>query len=199
MSCAGKVSQVVFGMVDQTGVRANIVGGGIAEAGMHTIHLQHMKGWCDCNTNSACHCYVPPRCASSILCACVHVLHPATLHFCTGAQQAGDMMQDLKTGHLLGGSPRAQFFAQLIGSAVSIVVAVAAYELYKVGSKSSVYPLNFPVINSVPPDRFVGCMLLLPHASLQVAYGVPDRLRPPSSEVWATEPHKTRLSIGRFG
>ena len=51
----------------------------------------------------------------------------------TGAQQAGDMMQDLKTGHLLGGSPRAQFLAQLIGSAFSIVVAVGAYELYKVG------------------------------------------------------------------
>ena len=34
LSRAGKVSQVVFGFVDRTGVVANIVGGGIAEAGM---------------------------------------------------------------------------------------------------------------------------------------------------------------------
>jgi uncharacterized oligopeptide transporter (OPT) family protein len=32
-----------------------------------------------------------------------------------GAQQAGDMMQDLKTGHLLKASPKAQFFGQMIG------------------------------------------------------------------------------------
>lgn len=43
ISCAGKVSQVVFGMVDQTGVRANIVGGGIAEAGMHTMYLDVVR------------------------------------------------------------------------------------------------------------------------------------------------------------
>jgi OPT family oligopeptide transporter len=47
-----------------------------------------------------------------------------------GAQQAGDLMQDLKTGHLLRASPRAQFFAQLIGSFFSVFFAVAAYQLY---------------------------------------------------------------------
>lgn len=47
-----------------------------------------------------------------------------------GAQQAGDMMQDLKTGHLLKASPKAQFFGQMIGSFVSVFVAVGAYELY---------------------------------------------------------------------
>jgi OPT family oligopeptide transporter len=47
-----------------------------------------------------------------------------------GAQQAGDMMQDLKTGDLLRASPRAQFYGQLIGSLVSVFVSVAAYELY---------------------------------------------------------------------
>lgn len=39
-------------------------------------------------------------------------------------------MQDLKTGHLLRASPRAQFYGQLIGSAVSIVVTATAYSLY---------------------------------------------------------------------
>lgn len=48
-----------------------------------------------------------------------------------GAQQAGDLMQDLKTGHLCGASPRAQFYGQLIGSSVSIVVTTGVWEMYK--------------------------------------------------------------------
>lgn len=47
-----------------------------------------------------------------------------------GALQAGDLLQDLKTGHLLGASPRAQFYGQLIGSAVGAVVSAAVYKLY---------------------------------------------------------------------
>jgi uncharacterized oligopeptide transporter (OPT) family protein len=48
----------------------------------------------------------------------------------SGAQQAGDLMQDLKTGHLIGAAPRAQFWGQLIGSTFSIFFSVAAYKLY---------------------------------------------------------------------
>ena len=44
-----------------------------------------------------------------------------------GASQAGDMMQDLKTGYMLGASPRKQFIAQIIGIAAGIVVCVPAY------------------------------------------------------------------------
>eukprot|EP00891_Asterochloris_glomerata_P000998 jgi/Astpho2/998/fgenesh1_pg.00016_%23_158_t len=47
-----------------------------------------------------------------------------------GAQQAGDMMQDFKTAHLLGVCPRAQFSAMLLGSGASVFVSVAAYALY---------------------------------------------------------------------
>ena len=39
-------------------------------------------------------------------------------------------MQDLKTGHLLRASPRAQFLAQLIGASASVFVTVGAYQLY---------------------------------------------------------------------
>jgi len=39
-------------------------------------------------------------------------------------------MQDLKTGHLLGASPRAQFFGQILGSTFSVVVSAVAYNLY---------------------------------------------------------------------
>lgn len=47
-----------------------------------------------------------------------------------GATQAGDMMHDLKTGYLLGASPRKQVLAQLVGIAVGIVVCVPVYMLF---------------------------------------------------------------------
>lgn len=40
-------------------------------------------------------------------------------------------MQDLKTGHLMHASPRAQFYGQLIGSSLSIIVSASAYTLYQ--------------------------------------------------------------------
>ncbi|GAB7358882.1 hypothetical protein MBLNU230_g4105t1 [Neophaeotheca triangularis] len=48
----------------------------------------------------------------------------------SGALQAGDLLQDLKTGHLLGASPKAQFYGQLVGSAVGAVVSAVVYKLY---------------------------------------------------------------------
>ncbi|KDQ15904.1 hypothetical protein BOTBODRAFT_31353 [Botryobasidium botryosum FD-172 SS1] len=91
VSGLGKISQLVFAIVQPGNIVANIIAGGVAEA---------------------------------------------------GAQQAGDLMQDLKTGHLLHASPRAQFHGQLIGSVLSIFVTTTAYSLYK-----RAYPIpgpNFP-------------------------------------------------------
>lgn len=48
----------------------------------------------------------------------------------SGALQAGDILQDLKAGHLVGASPKAQFYGQLIGSAVGAVVSACVYKLY---------------------------------------------------------------------
>lgn len=48
----------------------------------------------------------------------------------SGALQAGDMMQDLKTGHLLGASPKAQFYGQMIGSLIGAVLSAAVYKMY---------------------------------------------------------------------
>lgn len=48
----------------------------------------------------------------------------------SGALQAGDMMQDLKTGHLLGASPRAQFWGQMIGSFAGAMISAGVYKLY---------------------------------------------------------------------
>lgn len=47
-----------------------------------------------------------------------------------GALQAGDLLQDLKCGHLLGASPKAQFWGQLIGSGIGAVVSALVYRLY---------------------------------------------------------------------
>ncbi|KAF9449519.1 oligopeptide transporter [Macrolepiota fuliginosa MF-IS2] len=79
VSALGKVSQLFFAWVQPGNVVANIIAGGVTEA---------------------------------------------------GALQAGDLMQDLKTGHLCHASPRAQFYGQMIGSSVSILVTATAFTLY---------------------------------------------------------------------
>ncbi|KAF9353147.1 hypothetical protein BGX26_009082, partial [Mortierella sp. AD094] len=96
VSGIGKVSQFIFAGVVPGGIVANIVAGGIAEA---------------------------------------------------GAQQAGDLMQDIKTGHLLGASPKAQFYAQLIGSFASVFISTGVFKLY-----ASAYALPGPQF-SVPTAK----------------------------------------------
>jgi OPT family oligopeptide transporter len=48
----------------------------------------------------------------------------------SGASQAGDMMHDLKTGRMLGASPRKQIIAQCVGILAGIVVVVPVYWLF---------------------------------------------------------------------
>lgn len=48
----------------------------------------------------------------------------------SGALQAGDMMQDLKAGHLMGAAPKAQFYGQMIGSFVGAIISAGVYQLY---------------------------------------------------------------------
>jgi uncharacterized oligopeptide transporter (OPT) family protein len=56
-----------------------------------------------------------------------------------GASQAADMMQDLKTGKMLGASPRQQFKAQLWGILAGVFFVIPAYYLmtsaYELGSE----------------------------------------------------------------
>jgi uncharacterized oligopeptide transporter (OPT) family protein len=47
-----------------------------------------------------------------------------------GASQAADMMQDLKTGHMLGASPRKQIIAQCVGILAGVAVVVPVYSLF---------------------------------------------------------------------
>ncbi|ORY65650.1 OPT oligopeptide transporter protein-domain-containing protein [Leucosporidium creatinivorum] len=80
VSAIGKISQLLFAVVQPHNIVANLIAGGISEA---------------------------------------------------GAQQAGDLMQDLKTGHLHGASPKAQFQGQMIGSLASVFVSSGIYVLYR--------------------------------------------------------------------
>src|SRR6202042_1330062 len=56
-----------------------------------------------------------------------------------GANNCGDMMQDLKTGRLLGASPRKQFQAQLFGivtgSLFTVFVFIKAFPIELIGTK----------------------------------------------------------------
>jgi OPT family oligopeptide transporter len=56
-----------------------------------------------------------------------------------GANNCGDMMQDMKTGRLLGASPRKQFLAQLAGIATggvfTVFVFVKAFPIELIGTK----------------------------------------------------------------
>ncbi len=64
-----------------------------------------------------------------------------------GASQAADMMQDLKTGRLLGASPRKQFTAQLWGIAAGVLFCIPAYMLvtsaYTLGEEQIPAPAAF--------------------------------------------------------
>ena len=65
----------------------------------------------------------------------------------SAALQAGDLMQDLKTGHLLGAAPNAQFYGQIIGSIFGAIVSACVYKLYvsvyEVPSKQFQVPTAF--------------------------------------------------------
>lgn len=80
-----------------------------------------------------------------------------------GALQAGDILQDLKTGHLLGASPKAQFYGQLIGSVVGAVVSAGVYKLY-----TNVYEVPGEMFQT--PTAFVWIFT----ARLVTGQGLPD-------------------------
>ena len=69
------------------------------------------------------------------------LVYTAALASGAGAVAAGDMMLDLKAGHLMGTSPRAQFIAQSIGSGLSVFFAVGAYKLF-----TTVYQVITPAV-----------------------------------------------------
>lgn len=73
-----------------------------------------------------------------------------------GAQQAGDLMQDLKTGHLIGASPQAQFVAQLIGTIYSVFLSSIMYKVY-----NSVYEIPSQMFRVPTAIIWIDCSRLV--------------------------------------
>lgn len=61
-----------------------------------------------------------------------------------GASQAADMMQDLKTGRMLGASPRKQFIAQCLGILAGIPIATGVYTFFSRAYEIGVDEENAP-------------------------------------------------------
>ncbi|KAG7662118.1 OPT8 [[Candida] subhashii] len=73
-----------------------------------------------------------------------------------GAQQAGDLMQDLKTGHMIGASPKAQFQAQIVGTLYSVVLSSVMYRVY-----NSMYEIPGDVFRIPTAVIWVDCSRLV--------------------------------------
>ena len=154
VSGIGKISQILFSALMPGAIVANLIAGGIAEA---------------------------------------------------GAQQAGDLMQDLKTGYLLNASPRAQFYGQLIGSLVSSFVATGAYLLY-----TTVYTIpgpEFPAPTAMvwlDMSRLVNGHALPPHVTefiiaFSILFGVLVVLKEVGPKQWrAFIPQGIAFAIGIY-
>lgn len=89
-------------------------------------------------------------------------------------------MQDLKTGHLLGAAPNAQFWGQVIGATVGAVVSAFIYKLYTAyvkTLKSGPEPANQPC--SILSQRLTATL------SHRRVYQIPGELfQVPTAYVW---------------
>ncbi|KAG0226299.1 hypothetical protein BGW41_004230 [Actinomortierella wolfii] len=114
--------------------------------------------------------------------------------------QAVDMVGDLKTGHLLGASPRSQFLAQAVGSLFAVAAAVPLFILYTSAYKciidESIGKCEFGLVavitwqnvckfltegNSLPKESIITTIVLAVLAIVNILIRiklVPERLRP---------------------
>jgi OPT family oligopeptide transporter len=65
----------------------------------------------------------------------------------SGASEAADMMQDLKTGYLVGATPKKQFYAQLIGLTIGALAAVPVY--LAITSKYGIATKEMPALGAI--------------------------------------------------
>lgn len=72
------------------------------------------------------------------------------------AQQAGDLMQDLKAGYLLHGSPQAQFLAQIFGSIWGVLIAAPMYRWY-----DKIYEIPGPLFKIPTAVIWIDCARLV--------------------------------------
>jgi OPT family oligopeptide transporter len=91
------------------------------------------------------------------------------------ASQAADLMQDLKTGHLLGASPRKQLLAQLAGTLIGAIVCAPVYWLLDSAYDLGTAPLSAPSARSwyaVATVLSEGLAALPPRADVAACIGL---------------------------
>ena len=122
-----------------------------------------------------------------------------------GSNNCGDMMQDMKTGRLLGASPRNQFLAQifgiLVGGFFTVIVFLKAFPIELIGTK---YPapsvqtwkgmaeLLTKGLGNLPP--FTPQAMAI-SASLAIVFTLLAELGPPSVKKWVPSPTGLGLSF----
>jgi OPT family oligopeptide transporter len=120
-----------------------------------------------------------------------------------GASQAADMMQDLKTGYLLGASPRKLFIAQLGGVVAGVVFIVPVFQVltnaYGLGSEKLPAPAAFAWkamaevlvdgFDSLPPNATTA-------AAIAAAFGIALPLMRRITSIRAFVPSGLAFGIG---
>ncbi|UQA56188.1 OPT family oligopeptide transporter [Polyangium aurulentum] len=122
-----------------------------------------------------------------------------------GSNNCGDMMQDLKTGRILGASPRKQFWAQVFGVTTggmfTVLVFIKAFPLELIGNK---YPAPFVLtwkgmaelltqgLSSLPPYTPLAMGV---SAALAAIFTVLGEAGPKSLRPWVPSPIGLGLSF----
>lgn len=122
-----------------------------------------------------------------------------------GSNNSGDMMQDMKTGRLLGASPRYQFIAQLFGivtgGIVTVVVFLKAFPIELIGTK---YPAPSVQTWKGMAELLTGGLQNLPRytphamgiaAVLALVFTLLIELGPASVKKWVPSPTGLGLSF----
>ncbi len=122
-----------------------------------------------------------------------------------GSNNCGDMMQDMKTGRLLGASPRYQFLAQifgiLVGGLITVIVFLKAFPIELIGTK---YPapsvqtwkgmaeLLTNGVGNLPPYTLHAMAI---SAALAIVFTLLAELGPDSVKKWVPSPTGLGLSF----
>ncbi|KAL1917499.1 uncharacterized protein VTP21DRAFT_3892 [Calcarisporiella thermophila] len=86
----------------------------------------------------------------------------------SAASQSVAMVSDLKTGHLLGASPRSQFYAQLVGSIFAIGMALALWYVYASAYPCIVKPMDKCEFDLVAVKIWVNVTKLLTEGKVDI-------------------------------
>lgn len=117
------ISQLVFGIVWYLAIVAILLSAVLASVAVRSVGETDINpvGGMGKVTQLAFGGLAPGQMSTNLMAAAITA---------AGASQAGDMMQDLKTGHLLKASPRKQLIAQLCGVCAGVVFVVPVYYLF---------------------------------------------------------------------